>query len=230
MVGTLGSPNHGFNIALPQLTAGTHTIVVDADDPANDLLVQLASQTVTVTDPAENALPTGVVSTLTNTLVAGTVTDANATAPLSVRVDVDGKVGKAFLSTATGDVTTDTFSTTLKLSAGVHRIDVYALDSTTHLPVLIEREWVGYVASTGSVSSLTTASAIGTAASPSAKKGQSLIRIDIDGLLGGLVTVGPTFTIPLPALATGTHHVVVTLIDPVTFDPTVLATSDLTFA
>ncbi len=228
--GTLGSVNHGFAIALPQLTAGNHTITVDAVDPVSDQLVRLTSQTVTITASAGDTLPTAAFSAFSNTLIAGTVTDAAASTPLTLRVDIDGKIGKPFASTATADATTDTFADTLKLSGGAHRVDVYAIDPLTNLAVLLKRQLVGYVPTTGTLTSLTAAAAIGTASSPTAKGGKSLIRIDIDGMIGALVAVGTNFGIALPPLTTGSHHVVVTLVDPATLTPTVLADANLLFA
>ena len=230
LVGTLGSPNHGFAIALPQLTAGDHAITVDAVDPKSDQLVRLATQTVTVTAAAGDTLPTASFSTVSNTLIAGTVTDTAATGPLTLRIDVDGKVGKPFLTTATADAKTDSFAAALKVRGGPHRVDVYAIDPLTNVAVLLKRQLVGYVASTGTLTSLTAAAALGTASSPTAKGGKSLIRIDIDGLIGALVNVNSAFGIALPPLVAGSHHVKVTLVDPVTLAGTVLGESDVAFA
>ena len=64
--------NHGFSIPLPQLPAGDHAITVEAVDPVSDQLVQLASQTFTVSDPAGDTLPIGVLTALLSTTrVAG---------------------------------------------------------------------------------------------------------------------------------------------------------------
>ncbi len=244
LIATLGSKNHGFDIALPQLTAGDHTVTISAIDPNTRELIQLGSQTFAVTDPVGDLLPTGTVQTLTNTSVAGTVSDADSTGPIEVRVDVDGKAGKPFLSTATDlDATTYAFSYTLpKLSAGPHRIDVYALDGTSLVPVLIASSLVNDTPATGAVESLSTTTATGWAYDPSAANGQALIRIDIDGLSGALVTASVSrpdllgtvgaknigFKITLPQLAPGDHTVSVILIDPVTLVETVLAATTIT--
>jgi hypothetical protein len=230
LTATLGSASHGFAIALPALTAGDHLITVDAIDPRSDQLVQLTSQTLTIAAVAGDTLPTGTLSTLTNTQVAGTVTDSAAATPLKIRIDIDGKKGKLLPTTVTADPTTDTFASTLKLTKGAHRIDVYVIDPLTNVAVLLERQLVGYTPATGAVTSLLSTGVAGTALSPNGKSGKSLIRIDIDGLTGNLLTVAPTFRIALPPLSTGNHTIEVTLIDPTTLQPTLLTDQTLAFA
>ncbi len=95
--------------------------------------------------------------------------------------------------------------------------------------MLIASSLVNDTPATGAVESLSTTTATGWAYDPSAANGQALIRIDIDGLSGALVTASVSrpdllgtvgantigFKITLPQLAPGDHTVSVILIDPV---------------
>ena len=219
---------HGFNISLPQLTAGDHTITVEAVDPVSDTLVQLASQTITAADSAGDTLPTGVIGKLTSTAVAGTVTDPDAASPIRVRVDVDGVPGKSFATVGTGTAGTFAFSKALQLTAGPHRIDVYALDATSNVPVLLARQLVGFKPVTGSIVLARPRVFTGHVAS---RSGVAFLRLDIDGLIGALASVRPpNFSIAVPALPTGVHHLVLNLIDPVTLDTTVLSDNSFNYA
>jgi hypothetical protein len=240
----VGSKNHGFNITLPQLTAGDHVITVDAVDPNNKLLVRLDQETLSVANPDGNILPAGSVSSLTSSLVIGNVSEGDATGPISVRVDIDGKPGQPFGASA-GD---GSFSFTLpaNLSPAAHRVDVYALDSTSGTPVLIDRDLVNYAPASAMLESFTGQSAAGWAiAPPPTARQTALVRVDIDGLTGALVTANlprpdlqaslgtPStplvgFNINLPALPAGSHTATVSLIDPVTLTTTILGT--LTYA
>ncbi len=220
--------NHGFSIPLPQLPAGDHTITVEAVDPVSDQLVQLASQTFTVTDPAGSTLPTGALTTLTTTLAAGTVTDPDAASPLQIRIDVDGVSGKPVLTTATTTAGTFTFSQPLKLPSGAHRIDVYVFDQPSGTPVLIARQLVGYTPVTGT---LLSAKPRQISIHVTSRTGTAFVRLDIDGLIGALTPVKPgNFVMPVPALPTGSHHLVLNLIDPVTLDTTALLDTSITYA
>lgn len=241
---SLGSKNHGFKISLPQLTAGDHTITVDAVDPNTKQLIELGSQDFTITNPVGDVLPTGTVNSLSAAQISGTLTDPDATSPIQVRMDIDGKAGKAFASAPeNGDPTTGNFSfTPPKLSAGPHRVDIYAIDPVSGAPVLIDSEWINETAASGVLESLTSQSATGWAYAPSAPGGKALVRLDVDDLIGvpvtaslarpdlagtvGALNIG--FSIPIPQLAPGDHTVTVTLIDPITLDATVLGSETIT--
>jgi len=238
---TLGSRNHGFTINLPQLIAGDHTITVDVVDPNSRQLIELGSQDVTVASPDGNDLPTGTLDTLTTTQAAGTVTDSDSAGPIQVRIDIDGKPGKPFTSTTgDGDPTTYNYSYTLpRLSAGPHRVDVYAIDALSGTPVLIASSLVNDTPATGSVETLNATAASGWAYTPS---GKALVRLDVDDLIGAPITASLPrpdlagtlnatnvgFNIPMPQLAPGDHTVTLTLIDPVTLEATTLGTQAFT--
>src|SRR5262249_31541179 len=123
---TLGSKGHGFNITLPQLTAGDHTVHVWSVDANNQMLTHLDNETMTVSAPDNHALPTGELTTFTSSLISGTVTDSHSDTPTGIpthiRVDIDGKAGTPFLATATDTDGTFAFSyvPNPKLT-GIHR-------------------------------------------------------------------------------------------------------------
>lgn len=228
-----GSYNgHGFSIPLPQLPAGDHTITVEAIDPVSDQLVQLTSQTLTVANPEGNMLPTGVVQFTTlptgATHVGGSVTDPDAAVAPTLRIDIDGRPGTPFAAIATASPGTFNFGQNLKLPSGAHRIDVYDLDQPSNIPVLLARQLVGHTPVSGTIISAKPRQMTGTVASST---GTAFLRLDIDGLIGALLTVRPgPFTVAVPPLPTGSHHLVLNLIDPVTLDTTALFDNSIVYA
>jgi hypothetical protein len=237
---TLGSKNHGFTIALPQLTAGDHTLTVDVVDPNTKQLIALGSQNFTITNPDGDTLPTGTLDTLSTTQASGSITDLDSAGPIQMRIDIDGKPGKLFTTTPTDDPATYDYSYTLpKVSPTSHRVDVYAIDAPSGTPVLIASSLLNDTPATGAVETFNATAATGWAYTPS---GKALVRLDIDGLVGAPITatlprpdltvsVGTTnvgFNIPLPDLAPGDHTFTITLIDPVTLEPTTLSTQSIT--
>ncbi len=257
----LGSAAHGYAVSLPQLPAGMHTAAVWAVDSTSNARTSLGSLTLTVTDPAGNALPFGAVDVLTAATVNGWAFDPTAPgASINVRVDVDGVAGTPFLANGNrADLasalngTTFGFTHALTLSAGAHRIDVYALDSTTATPVLLASRIVtpatgaGAGAPVGALDAATSTIQNGAAfagwAYASAFAGTTAtVRLDIDGLAGAAFTTSVArtdlntalgvgtygFSITAPALAPGTHTVALVYLDPLTLAATTVATKSLT--
>jgi hypothetical protein len=239
----LGSKNHGFNVAMPQLPEGDHTIRVSAVDPNNKMLVPLAAQVVTVTAAAGNALPSGTID-FAGLQITGTVTDGDFAGPIPIRISVDTGKGspKMYTTTATADGGGRlAFAYTLPVLTGPARVDVAALDDLTGVPVLLARQFVNFTTPSATVESFTSASVIGVAVAPSASKGLALLRLDVDDLAGSLVTanakrpdqfevLGRTnvgFVIPMPMLAPGSHTARLYAVDPTTLEVTLLGTLDL---
>jgi len=239
LVGTLGmaaGKNHGFSVALPQLTVGEHTIVVRAVDPNNKMLVELASQTIVVNAAEGVTLPTGEVTTFTNGQVAGVVTAASG--PARIRVDVDGKAGVPFAGTAAGDEGEYTFSYNLPGLVGPHRVDVWAMDDGG-TAVLIGRRMVNAPMPMGVVETFTAQGVVGYAVAGAGVGGAvGWVRLDVDGVAGNLVTANLSrpelvgtlgranvgFNIVMPKVAAGEHVATLYVIDPVTLKATVLGT------
>ena len=240
----LGSKKHGFSVALPQLPAGDHTITVSAIDPNNKMLVPLTARTLTFTNPVGNPLPAGTID-FTSTQITGTVTAGAAAGPVPIRITIDsgGTKPRTYAATATADLHGNlTFAFTLPALTGPRRVDVFALDDQTAAPVLLARRLLNYTAPTATVESFTSAGVSGAAIAPSASKGLALLRLDVDGLAGNLVTANLSrpdyllalgrsnvgYSIPMPPLAPGNHSATLHLIDPTTLTATFL--DDLTFA
>ncbi len=238
---TLGSKNHGFSIALPQLMAGDHTVQVWVVDANDKMLTPLADQTITVADPDGDSLPTGVISDFGGSLIDGTLTDTGSTAPIRARVDVDGKAGKPFVTTATDTDGTYAFSYTPnpKLT-GLHLVDAWAYDDQSNAPVLISQQFLNYAAPSATVESFTATSVTGFAVAPNGTNKQAQLRLDVDGLPGALITANLSrpdqlanvgilksgFSIAMPDLAPGDHEATLYLIDPVTLQATAVGTLD----
>ncbi|MGN6368016.1 MAG: S8 family serine peptidase [Phycisphaerae bacterium] len=220
--------NHGFSFPLPQLPAGDHTVIVEAVDPVSDQLVQLTSQTFTVTNPDGSTLSAGSVQftqAKNGLTVHGTVADPDATTPARIRIDIDGKPTAPFTAAGTATAGEFAFSQLLKLSKGPHRIDVYAFDQPSGTPVLISRQLVGYTASRATLVSAKPRQMVVHVITP------AFVRLDIDGQTGALLSVRPgNVTIPVPPLSSGSHHLVLNLVDPVTLDTTALYDNSITYA
>jgi hypothetical protein len=240
LLAQLGSKNHGFSVALPQLPEGEHSITVDAVDANNKMLVRLASQVLTVTAPAGGPLPAGTIEFAGNQ-VTGTVTDGGFGGPIPIRISMDtGKsVPKTYLTNATADGGGHlTFAFTLPALTGPARVDVAAVDDQTGVPVLLARELVNYSAASAVVESITSAGATGVAIAPSASKGLAWLRLDVDDLAGNLVTANAArpeqlavlgrsnvgYAIPMPMLTPGDHTAKLYEVDPTTLAVTPLAT------
>jgi hypothetical protein len=246
---SLGSRGHGFTIALPQLTAGGHNVHVWAVDANNKMLTELIGNTITVTDPDDNALPAAAFTSFSATLISGTVSDSHALTPAGnpprIRIDIDGKAGTPFLATAAEVEGTYSFSyiPSSKLT-GVHRIDVWAFDDITNAPVLVARQFINYVAPAVTVESFTAASAAGFGIAPNGPGRQAQLRLDIDGLAGSLITANLSrpdqlaglgilkggFSIPIYQAAPGDHVARLYAVDPVTLEAVLLDTVHFTTA
>jgi hypothetical protein len=156
------------------------------------------------------------------------VNDPDAATPLSVRIDVDGVAGKPFLTTATDTAGTFSFNQTMKLPPGAHRIDVYVLDQPPGTPVLFVRQLVGFTPVSGTLISARPRQLTATVTS---RTGSAFVRLDVDGQIGALTAVKPgNVVVPVPALPTGSHHLVLNLIDPITLDTTALFDNSIIYA
>jgi hypothetical protein len=229
---------HGFNIALPKLPTGRHTLAVWAIDRDNKAFVPLGIRTI-VSQPAPGThLPLGSLDIANPSRIAGWVYDADAGPhPIQARIDIDSDPGTPFLANSnrsdlvrlygTGQLGFDL--TSLNLSPGPHRIDLFALDNSSSAPVLIASKIIADPAPFGIVQTLTATAIAGWAYARAADNHQAQLRIDIDHVPGALITA----TLPSPALepalggrnfgfsaplhvAPGLHLVQIYLLDPVT--------------
>ena len=237
---------HGFSITLPQLTAGTHNVTVWAIDANTGERVSLGTLPGSVINPVDNPLPTGHLDSASNTRVTGWAADASVpSTAITVRVDVDGvpgtpmvaKINKPGLKKTIGTINHG-FSIPLKLAAGEHRIDVYAIDDQG-TPVLLGSRIVKVSKPVGQLSQFTQTQLVGWAYSPSEPNTPPLIRLDIDGIAGAAFTTNVLrrdvnaarhitgtygFSITTPILTAGTHTVTLELLDPLTMAVTGIVT------
>ncbi len=253
LIAAVGSANHGFSYALPQLTVGTHTVSVYAIDPQNASLVLLKSGSVTVAAKASDPPPTGYIDTFTSTQVSGWAfaTQAGAS-PVFVRVDVDGTtvVDPTAATNVRNDLTKVVgspdhgYSFALNLTANAsHVVDVYYIDPQTSVPVLMASKLFGTAAPIGWVDVLNATTISGWALDTSDGPNPIEIRVDVDGQAGATFIASDTrndltkpygspnhgFTIAAPWLAPGVHTIVVRAINPYTLATVVIGTATVTY-
>jgi hypothetical protein len=139
LIPTYGSANHGFDVALPQLSPGKHLVQVFATD-VSGTTVLIASRTVTSANTAR-----GFVDILSTTRIAGwAYASATSNSPVQLRIDIDGIPGTPIAAdTARSDLTflpstAHAFDlATPILSAGGHIISIYLIDPLTGNALLL---------------------------------------------------------------------------------------------
>jgi hypothetical protein len=253
LTSVFGSAEHGFALVLPQLTAGAHTITVDAVDPVSQAVTRIGTRMATVASPQGNPLPMGSIDVINSTTVAGWTYDPGAAAtPISIRVDIDGVAGSPSLaSIPRGDLmaavgsTNHGYNRPLNLTPGLHRIDVYALDAATNASVLLGSRIVGTTVPVGSIDLAGANGFAGWAYSGALAIGgatSAIIRVDIDNLPGAAFTTSLAraditalfsegtwgYSITPPPLTAGTHTVSLVSIDPLTLVSTTIVTRTIT--
>ncbi len=257
LASVLGSGAHGFAVSVPQLAAGAHTASVWAIDSTSKELTLLGTRNLTVANPAGNDLPMVAVDALTITSVSGWAYDATTPGTsVTMRIDIDGVPGTPFVaSDARPDLSVPLgsanfgFSFTMpSLAAGAHRVEVYALDTTSAVPVLVANRMVtaagvGNGVPLGALDGATSTALTGWAYATGAGT-TALVRLDIDGLAGAALATNVVrsdltallgagtfgFNFVPPGVAAGTHSVRLVYLDPVTLAATTLATGSLVTA
>jgi hypothetical protein len=242
--GPYGSTAHGFSVTLPGLAAGLHTIAVYAVDNDNKALVLLGVKTVAVSPAAGQHLPKGSLDVATSGRIAGWVYDADAgPQAIQARVDIDGAAGTPFTASASRPDLVPLFGTDqlgvnllnpgpggTPLSAGPHRIDLYAIDQSTGKAVLIASRIINNTLTFGAVDGLSASGMTGWAWAQGTSDHHAQVRVDVDGMAGALVTANVAKPSVAAALGGGTfgfsadfknvgpglHRVAVWLLNPVT--------------
>jgi hypothetical protein len=245
-----GSVNHGFSIAIPQLSQGPHTISVVALSLAGAPTV-LGSFVQTPPGP-----PFGTLDVANENLIGGWAADPDTLSTgTRVRIDIDG----APFRTLTTDIQRPDlaqfgpgpfgfqFNTPL-LGAGQHTVQMFAIDSPTGNAVLIGQNTfsVGARAPIGNVDLITattvTTQLFGWALDPDVPGQPVQIRINIDGftvlnataaaerpdLAPIFGTSAHGFAVTLAPLSFGSHLIEVFGIDVQTSVPTLLKSSTVT--
>jgi len=187
-----------------------------------------------------NTAPKGWIDSATAAKVSGWAFDADAgAASIQVRIDVDGIAGTPFTaSLSRPDLTASLgspnhgFSFTMpSLSPGLHKVELYALDSTTSAPKLVASKELNTNGSpTGWIDILSPTTLAGWAYDPNTPSASIQLRYQIDtnapqlltasltrpDLAGPLGSTNHGFSITLPQLTAGTHKVTVWLVDSTT--------------
>jgi len=259
LTGVIGSPLHGFNITLPELTTGLHNVQVWALDPISLEKVSLVSTQINVAAGGDSR-PIGALDVVNGSTLTGWAWDADAgSSAIQVRVDVDGVT----LNTYTADATRSDLTPFLGSSdhgfsiavgpyaAGARVIEVFAINPETSDAILIgskvRRDGTVWTDTTalGSVDILTSEQIAGWAYSPSSPTAATFYRIDVDGMIGvvdatsvsrpdvapltdGYATTG--FSVTPTFIAAGSRHVVISVIDPITYEAFVLIDTNVTFS
>jgi hypothetical protein len=259
LVAALGSSDHGFNITLPQLTAGPHVVRVFTVDSTSRQLKLLGERRITVTSPPGNALPIGNLDVATIGRGAGWLWDPSSpNDSLMLRLDVDGTPGTPFTANKSRpDVNKFVnaagvfgFDMPLTLTPGQHRVELLAMDAESGTPVLIDSAIVtspppaGQKAAAGVIDVANSAQIIGWAWNSAVDGLPVALRVDINNV-PVTVTVttisrpdvaaiyGPGdfgFSISTPALPKGTHKISLYVLDPMTLNPTLVAVRNMIVA
>lgn len=235
--GPLGSINHAFNITLPQLSPGQHTVSVWALDSDNGLATPLGTRVATVTNPAGAQLPFGVLEIATPARVKGWAFDPSTpTSAVQVRIDVDGVAGTPFAASLQRNELLPAlhyanlgFDRALSLSAGPHRLDIYAIDAPSATPVLLGSRIVGSSPIAATILSATPTTITGAASLLTTPAVHPQVLLEINGALLATTPDNTTrFSFTLPHLLPGTYTYHVYVLDPTTLLPTLVATHPLT--
>lgn len=255
----VGSPLHGFNISLPKLTTGLHNIQVWALDPLTLEKVSLTSTQINVAAGGD-ARPLGALDVVNGSNLTGWAWDADSgSTAIQVRVKVDGTtLGTYTANTTRSDLNALLGSTDHGFSiavgpyaAGARIIEVFAINPETSDEILIGSKvrrdgtiWTDTTA-LGSVDVINADLIAGWAYSPSSPTAATYFRIDIGGLPGvvdvtsvsrpdvapltdSYATTG--FSVTPDFVAAGTRRVVVSIIDPITYEAVVLVDTNVTFS
>jgi subtilisin family serine protease len=136
----LADDDHGFTIDTPKLSAGTHLAKLWAIDPVSKQEVLLGQRAFTILDAAANLMPIGVVEVLTGNRIGGWAQDPTTPAyDVAIQVVVDGvqagslqpaNITRTDLAQRNGTYVHGFDFAMPAVAAGIHRVEVYAIDST----------------------------------------------------------------------------------------------------
>jgi len=232
LVPVFGSGNHGFNFAMPTLAPGSNTIQVYALDNPSGTQTLIGQTTI-----VNNRAPLGAVDLLNANVISGWAIDQDATpGTTQVRIVIDG--GTPVTITA-NNARPDLnpifgagnfgFSYTMpSLTIGLHRADVYVLDSTTGDPTLLTTATFNTnVQPIGFVDVISADQIAGWTYDANAGASPVFVRIDIGSyppvflqadasrpdLLAGLGSANHGFAYTLPKLRAGAYNIRVTALD-----------------
>ena len=224
----LGSANHGFNIAIPGLTPGTHTIQVYAIDGQSGSAAPVLIGTKVVT----NAAPIGHVDTVNSSVLSGWALDPDIGAnPVTINVYVDDTSFGSFTANGSRPDLTKPFGSPnhgfavnlSTLPAGSHSITVTAVDDRTsdESEVVIFDDFINNHVPIGSFDAINGKSIAGWAYDQDAPSMALPVDVYVDGVFSTTLTAGQAradvdqvlgspnhaFSGSLPAMSFGTHKI-----------------------
>jgi hypothetical protein len=230
---SLGSADHGFSFAVPALAYGKHTVKVYAVDDTAGKTALIGQGTLTV-----NAAPVGAIDAADAKTISGWAWDSDTPGtPAKVKLYVDGKPRATATANLAHDATGEDPASanrgfSFKLTGvplGIHRVDVYAVDTLTGAQTLIGTKVLSTNSPpTGALESATATAFSGWAFDADAGAASIQILYQIDDFAPVLAaakaaradlvaTVGSKnhgFTVALPRLAAGEHTLTVWAVDP----------------
>jgi hypothetical protein len=231
---TGGRTDRGFDFALNAMPPGSHVVQVYA---INSSTTSGNSWTLLGTRTLVNKKPIGALDIANGTGVAGWVADPDTAASISYRIKVDGvTVTTATASNARPDLaavpavlgTAHGFNSALSsLSAGPHKIELFALDASAGTEVLIQTTFINNTKPFGWLDIGNQVLAKGWAYDPDSPTTPVNVIVILDGVRdvatpaddprGDLLSVLPnadhSFTIQTPTHLAGTHTLQVIAID-----------------
>jgi hypothetical protein len=248
LVGITGQTNSGFDFNLNALTVGAHTVqvyAINSQTTSSNRRVLLKQATLT------NKRPTGVLDVANSTGVSGWVFDPDAASTsIQYRIKVDGvTVTTATASTPRPDLTpvigspNHGFTSTLgALSAGPHKIELFALDAPSGQEILVQTKFINNNKPFGFLDIAGQVLVKGWAYDPDSPGTPVQVVVELDGvrdvltpaddarndLLSVLPDPNHAFTIQTPTHLTGTHTLRVIAIDTFTGEEVVLGTKVFT--
>lgn len=256
----VGSANHGFHINLPALTPGTHTVRLLAYDARANTPAVLATRTLSVSEamvvnniPTGSRRPFGYVDVFDAHTLFGWVADPDSpNTPVQMRIDVNGTAAATFTTAVDRPDLLPFLGTSLhgfhratpSLPGPDTRVDVWALDVQTNVPVLLAsrifqaQDPVGYVdrlapdriagwAFDRTDPALALDIRVDIAGLPSITLSADRFRADLEAAFG---TGNHAFSYTPANVPAGTRLVTLTAINPLTGLSTTLAQKELTFA
>ncbi len=237
---TVGTGYYSFNVALPTLEVGTHTVEMYVIDGQTGAERRMGEQRLTVEAvavlPVERA-PVGYLDLVSGTTLMGWAADLDApSTAVKMRVDVDGvavytgvtDVDRAdllaFLPDARHGYVIDLAGS---LAPGEHTVEVYALNVGDGTPTLLATRVVGTAAPIGYVDVSSQRLLMGWAYQSDLGGGAVTVSLEIDGVevlrsaadyyradLAALFGTGNHgFLVMLPTVEAGTHQVTLRMLD-----------------
>jgi hypothetical protein len=229
LVAKVGSANHAFTFAVPDLVTGTHTVTVDAIDPSTGVAKRLRSGSIVI------APPSGSVTAMNSSVISGwAYSAANGGAPLQVLLTINGNQfavqsdqTNASLISRFGSADHAFAFATPALKPGPNQVTIDAIDSSTGLVKRIRAGNINIGGPTGRVEVFNRTTISGWALSPLEGGAAVNVVITVNGQAHTVVANAERtdlvkkygsafhgFSYTLEALPPGKNTITVDVVDP----------------